>query len=79
MAYPLTGRPKVLNRKVLFGFQVYLEEAGGRGFPRFLRKFEFCGSTFFSLEFSNLRSRDSISIASKKFTDWIMIVPMAQW
>ena len=40
-------------------------KAPGLGFPRFLKKFEFC-VTNFSLEFSNPRSRQSISIGFSK-------------
>ena len=53
-------------------------KAPGLGFPRFLRKFEFCVTTF-SLEFSNPRSRQSILIVSEKFKIIYNYVTVARW
>ena len=50
--YPPIGRPKVLNKKVLFWYHLYWEKAPGRGFPRFLRKFDFCETNFSQFFFS---------------------------
>ena len=51
-------------------------KAPGLGFPRFLKKIEFC-VTNFSLEFSNPRSPESLSTITKKFTYKVTYISMA--
>ena len=55
---------KALNRKVLFGSHVYTKKALGLGFPRFLRKFEFCGTLIFSLGCQILEAENLCTLKS---------------